>query len=247
MRRRPARTAASPTMPRRLRARAAAPAARLNAMRSTDADIHLYHLGNNRLHAEIYARRWQRRASWCCMTPCCTTSCWARFRTTVHRRMGLQLRRVAARPRRRIVAGASAGCGRSALFPIPDAAANCGTSRGVIVHNPGAAAIARAQGAEQCHDHSAFLRSRASCRKPRIRRVFASGSASGRVPGCSGFSAICANRSGSCPASGHSSRLHALRPDTALLLAGEVVSARSRAAPRNRSRASRHPPPRPPE
>jgi glycosyltransferase involved in cell wall biosynthesis len=191
---------------------------------SPEADIHLYHLGNNRLHGDIYARalaipgvvvlhdavlhhfllsalsREQYIAEW--------VYNYGEWRRDLGEELWRERARAPVEPR---------------YFQFPMLRRIVERSVGVIVHNPGAAAIARGQGARQiaviphfCEvgeppeaaDISRFRQRIGIGQGVRLFGMFGYLREPKRVLQC-----IRAFR-----------RLHAVRPETALLLAGEVVS-----------------------
>jgi glycosyltransferase involved in cell wall biosynthesis len=190
-----------------------------------NADIHLYHLGNNRLHEEIYARALE--------TPGVIVlhdavlhhfflgtlahdqyiSEWVYNYSEWQRDLGEELWRERAKssvdPR---------------YFQFPMLRRILERSRAVIVHNPGAAAIARAVNQSipiaviphfcevtdppDAFDIARFRQSLGIAASTRLFGIFGYLREPKRILPC-----IHAFQ-----------RLHAMKPDTALLLAGEVVS-----------------------
>jgi glycosyltransferase involved in cell wall biosynthesis len=190
----------------------------------SQADIHLYHLGNNRLHGDIYARalatpgvvvlhdavlhhfllsalsREQYISEW--------VYNYGEWRRDLGEELWRERARASVDPR---------------YFQFPMLRRIVERSIGVIVHNPGAAAILRGHGARQiaiiphfCEageppdagDIARFRQRLGIAQGVRLFGMFGYLREPKRVLPC-----IRAFR-----------RLHAVRPETALLLAGEVVS-----------------------
>ncbi|HWE53199.1 MAG TPA: hypothetical protein VG273_25630 [Bryobacteraceae bacterium] len=189
------------------------------------ADVHLYHLGNNRLHEDIYARALRtpglivlhdavlQHFMLGTLTHDEYMTEWVHNYGVWRRDLGEELRR-----------DRSKAAVDSRYFDFPMLRRIVERSAGVIVHNPGAAAMARAHGAERIFmiphffepDSSAVdaaetvrFRERAGIPATAILfGVFGYLRETKRVPAC-----LAAFR-----------RLHALRPETALLIAGDAVS-----------------------
>jgi glycosyltransferase involved in cell wall biosynthesis len=188
------------------------------------ADVHLYHLGNNRLHRDIYARA--------LATPGVVVlhdavlhhfllgglsreqyiSEWVYNYGEWRRALGEELWRERARsstdPR---------------YFQFPMLRRIIERSRSIIVHNPGAAAIARAQGANQLRTIPHFCEvdnPPEAAETARFRQRIGVG------PGIRLFGIFGYLREPKrvLPCIRAFRRLHAVRPETALLLAGKVVS-----------------------
>jgi glycosyltransferase involved in cell wall biosynthesis len=191
---------------------------------SSKADIHLYHLGNNRLHEDIYARA--------LATPGVVVlhdavlhhfllgalsseqylSEWIFNYGEWRRDLGEELWRERARasvdPR---------------YFQYPMLRRIVERSVGVIVHNPGAAAIVRGQGAGRVEIIPHFCRIEEvseAAELARFRRRIGVGHGV-RLFGMFGY---LREPKRVLPCIRAFQRLHAVRPETALLLAGEVVS-----------------------
>jgi glycosyltransferase involved in cell wall biosynthesis len=192
--------------------------------RASKADIHLYHLGNNRLHEDIYAgalavpgvavlhdavlhhfllgalSKEQYLAEWIYN--------YGEWRRGLGEELWRERARAAVDPR---------------YFQFPMLRRVVERSPVVIVHNPGAAVMARAQGAKQVVVIPHFCEAGEppdAVDAARFRQKVGIGQGT-RLFGLFGYlrepkrvlQSIKAFR-----------RLHAVRPETALLLAGEVVS-----------------------
>lgn len=191
---------------------------------AASADIHLYHLGNNGLHADIYARA------------VATPGIVVVHDAVLHhfllgalspeqylgefvynygewsRPLGAELWRER---------GASSVDPRYFKYPMLRRAVE--NARAVIVHNPGAAAMARDHGAGNIHVIPHFFEPReipdAACTERFRQRL-------GVAPGVTLFGIFGYLRETKrlLPSIGAFRRLHAVCPATALLIAGEVVS-----------------------
>ncbi len=188
------------------------------------ADVHLYHLGNNRLHEQIYARALRQpgvivlhdavlhHLMLGTLTGEEYISEWVYNYGEWRRDLGEELWRERAR---------SAFDPRYFQFPMLRRVIE--RSRGVIVHNPGAAAIARAQGASRVEIIPHFCETgavpdAADCARFRQHLGVGQGTA------LFGIFGYLREPKRVMPCIRAFERLHALRPDSALLLAGEVVS-----------------------
>ena len=189
-----------------------------------EADIHLYHLGNNRLHADIYKQALetpgvvvlhdavlhhlmlgmlsheQYIAEW--------VYNYGEWRRDLGEELWRERARCASDPR---------------YFQFPFLRRILERARGVVVHNPGAAAIAAAQGAENVAVIPHFCELNCSVKtsgKARFRdRIeVAQGAA------LFGIFGYMREPKRILPCIQAFKRLHALRPETALVLAGECVS-----------------------
>ncbi len=191
---------------------------------SSRADVHLYHLGNNRLHEDIHARA--------LATPGVVVlhdavlhhfllgalsqeqyiSEWVYNYGEWHRDLGEELWRERARasvdPR---------------YFQHPMLRRIVERSIGVIVHNPGAAAIVRAQGAENVEIIPHFCEVVEPPEKAEIAR-FRQRIGVGQGVRLFGMFGYLREPKRVLPCIRAFKRLHAARPETALLMAGEVVS-----------------------
>jgi glycosyltransferase involved in cell wall biosynthesis len=191
---------------------------------STRADVHLYHLGNNRLHEHIHARALATpgvvvlhdavlhhfllgalsREQYICE--------WVYNYGEWHRDLGEELWRERARasvdPR---------------YFQHPMLRRIVERSTGVIVHNPGAAAIVRAQGAESVQIIPHFCE---VVEPPEMAEIAWFRQRIGVSQGVRLFGMFGYLREPKrvLPCIRAFRRLHAVRPETALLLAGEVAS-----------------------
>jgi glycosyltransferase involved in cell wall biosynthesis len=188
------------------------------------ADIHLYHLGNNRLHKDIYARA--------LATPGVAVlhdavlhhfllgalskeqyiSEWIYNYGEWRRDLGEELWRERAR------AGID-----PRYFQVPMLRRVVERSPVVIVHNPGAAAIARAQGAKNVVVIPHFCEAGAPpsvVDAARFREKIGVGQGT-RLFGIFGY---LREPKRVLPCIKAFRRLHAVRPDTALMVAGEAVS-----------------------
>jgi len=191
---------------------------------ASKADIHLYHLGNNKLHEEIYARalaepgvvvlhdavlhhfllgslsREQYIAEW------------------VHNqgKWRLDLGEELWRDRARASVDAR-------YFQFPMLRRIVDRSLSVIVHNPGASAIARGEGAKQVRiiPHFCQVREPADGAETALFRERIGVGQGVRLFGMFGY---LREPKRVIPCIKAFLRLHAARPETALLLAGEVVS-----------------------
>lgn len=188
------------------------------------ADIHLYHLGNNRLHAEIYAEAMAKpgvvvlhdavlhhfmlgalphdeyMSEWIYN--------YGEWRRDLGEELWRERARAAFEPR---------------YFQFPMLRRILERARGVIVHNPGAAAIARAHGATNVAVVPHFCETGDIPDTPAIARF------RGRIgvsQGAALFGIFGYLREPKriLPCIRAFRRLHALRPETALLLAGKPVS-----------------------
>ena len=187
-----------------------------------EADIHLYHLGNNKLHAAIYEQALktpgvvvlhdavlhhlmlgtlsheQYMAEW--------VYNYGEWRRDLGEELWRERARCASDPR---------------YFQFPFLRRILERSRAVIVHNPGAAAIAAAQGAENIAVIPHFCEQDSSAENvARFRDRI------GVPEGTTLFGIFGYLREPKriVPCIKAFKRLHALRPETALLLAGECVS-----------------------
>jgi glycosyltransferase involved in cell wall biosynthesis len=189
-----------------------------------EADIHLYHLGNNRLHEDVYARA--------LATPGVVVlhdavlhhfllsslsreeyvSEWVYNYGEWRRDLGEELWRERARasvdPR---------------YFQFPMLRRVIEQSIGVIVHNPGASRIAREQGAKQVKIVPHFFQASESPDAAEIER-FRQRLGIGQDVRLFGLFGYLREPKRVLPCIRAFRRLHAVRPETALLLAGEVVS-----------------------
>jgi glycosyltransferase involved in cell wall biosynthesis len=188
------------------------------------ADIHLYHLGNNRLHEEIYARalaipgvvvlhdavlhhfllgtlsKEQYISEWIYN--------YGEWRRDLGEELWRERTRAAVDPR---------------YFQFPLLRRIIERSPVVIVHNPGAAAMARAQGAKQVVVIPHFCEAGEpldAAETVRFRQRIGIGQGT-RLFGIFGY---LREPKRVLPCIRAFRRLHAFRPETALLLAGEVVS-----------------------
>jgi glycosyltransferase involved in cell wall biosynthesis len=188
------------------------------------ADIHLYHLGNNRLHEDIYAKALATpgivvlhdavlhhfllsslsREKYICE--------WVYNYGEWRRDLGEELWRERARasvdPR---------------YFQFPMLRRIIEQSTGVIVHNPGAARIVREQGAKQVEIIPHFCQISESPDAAEVAR-FRQRLGIGQCVGLFGMFGYLREPKRVLPCIRAYRRLHAVRPETALLLAGEVVS-----------------------
>ena len=106
-------------------------------------DIALYQLGNNALHAEMYARALDTPASSCCTMRCCIISCWATSMRRGMSRSSSSITASGARAGVRAVAGRAASGADRRYFDYPMLQRIAGRARAVVVHNPAAARIVR--------------------------------------------------------------------------------------------------------
>ena len=188
------------------------------------ADIHLYHLGNNRLHDQIYARAIREPGVIVLHDAVLHhlmlgtlsgeeyISEWVYNYGEWRRDLGEELWRERAR---------SAFDPRYFQFPMLRRILE--RSRGVIVHNPGAAAIARAQGASRVEIIPHFCETGADPDAANLAR-FRQHLGVGQGTMLFGMFGYLREPKRVMPCIQAFERLHALRPDSALLLAGEVVS-----------------------
>lgn len=197
---------------------------RLGQINEGPADIHLYHLGNNRLHAEMYARA--------LATPGVIVlhdavlhhfmlgtlsqeqyiSEWIYNYGEWRRDLGEELWRERAR---------SAFDPRYFQFPMLRRILE--RSRGVIVHNPGAAAIVAANGAAGVTIIPHFCELDGSPEIPETAR-FRQRIGIGQRTTLFGVFGYLREPKRVLPCIHAFKRLHALRPESALLLAGQSVS-----------------------
>ena len=191
---------------------------------ASKADIHLYHLGNNRLHEDIYARalatpgvvvlhdavlhhfllgslsREQYISEWIYN--------YGEWRRDLGEELWRERARASTDPR---------------YFQFPMLRRIFERSLGVIVHNPGASAIARGQGAKRVEIIPHFCEAEQPPHEADIARFR---QRIGIGPGVRLFGVFGYLREPKriLPCIRAFRRLHALSPETALLLAGEVVS-----------------------
>jgi glycosyltransferase involved in cell wall biosynthesis len=201
---------------------------RVESNRST-ADVHLYHLGNNRLHEDIYARalatpgivvlhdavlhhfllgalsREQYISEW--------VYNYGEWRRDLGEELWRERARASVDPR---------------YFQFPMLRRIVERSLGVIVHNPGAAGIVRGQGARQvamiphfCEVGEPPEAAQLVIEAARFRQRIGIGQGV-RLFGMFGY---LREPKRVLPCIRAFQRLHAVRPETALLLAGQVVSA----------------------
>lgn len=192
---------------------------------ASKADVHLYHLGNNRLHEDIYSRALE--------TPGVVVlhdavlhhfllgalsseqyiSEWVYNYGAWRRDLGEELWRNRARastdPR---------------YFQFPMLRRIVEQSIGVIVHNPGAAAIVRGQGAGNVQVIPHFCEVDNALPDPADIAQFRQRMGVGQGVRLFGMFGYLREPKRVMPCIKAFWRLHAVRPDTALLLAGEVVS-----------------------
>jgi glycosyltransferase involved in cell wall biosynthesis len=188
------------------------------------ADVHLYHLGNNRLHADIYARAIAAPGIVVihdavlhhfllgALSP-------ERYLEEFVYNYGAWSRHVGEELWRE-----RAACSvdpRYFRYPMLRRAVE--NARVVVVHNPGAAAIARQHGARNIRVIPHFFEARDipdAAATERFRQRI------GVAPGVTLFGIFGYLRETKrvMPCLRAFRRLHAVRPDTALLIAGEVVS-----------------------
>ena len=192
---------------------------------AADADLHLYHLGNNRLHQQIYTRAVNTPGMVILHDAVLqhfflgTRSHDEYLTEWVHnygewqRELGEELWRDRSR---------SAVDARYFRFPMLRRAVE--NARGVIVHNPGAAAMAREHGAAQVFTIPHFFETAHD--EPDDHEVARFRERIGVEPGVTLFGIFGYMREPKrvlqCVTAFR--KLHALRPRTALLLAGEVIS-----------------------
>ena len=191
---------------------------------ASTADVHLYHLGNNRLHQDIYTRA--------LATPGVVVlhdavlhhfllgslsqeryiSEWVFNYGEWRRDLGEELWRERARasvdPR---------------YFQFPMLRRIVERSIGVIVHNPGACAIASAQGAKRVEIIPHFCEVEETPEAAELAR-FRQRIGVGQGVRLFGIFGYLREPKRVLPCIRAFQRLHAVRPETALLLAGEVVS-----------------------
>jgi glycosyltransferase involved in cell wall biosynthesis len=188
------------------------------------ADVHLYHLGNNRLHEAIYARALAQPGVIVLhdavlnhlflgsLTRAQYIAEWVYNYGEWRRDLGEEMWRDRAR----------AGVDHR-YFEYPMLRRAVDSARAVIVHNSGAAAMARAAGAREVHVIPHFFESQPipdAVETIRFRQSL------GIRPGVRLFGIFGYLREPKrvIPAIEAFRRVHALRPETALLLAGEPVS-----------------------
>lgn len=188
------------------------------------ADIHVYHLGNNRLHAGIYARALEtpgivvlhdavlHHFMLGALSPKQYVDEFVYNYGEWSRHIGEELWRERA---------ASAVDPRYFRYPMLRRAVEM--ARAVIVHNPGAAAMARENGARRIHVIPHFFEPREipdAAATERFRQRL------GIAPGAMLFGVFGYLRETKrvLPCVHAFRRLHAVRPETALLIAGEAVS-----------------------
>jgi glycosyltransferase involved in cell wall biosynthesis len=188
------------------------------------ADIHLYHLGNNRLHADIYAQalatpgvvvlhdavlhhfllsalsREQYLSEWIYN--------YGEWRRDLGEELWRERARASVDPR---------------YFQFPMLRRIVERSLGVIVHNPGAAAIVRQQGARQVAIIPHFCEPGDPPEAWDIAR-FRQRIGVGQGTRLFGMFGYLREPKRVLPCIRAFRRLHAVRPETALLLAGEVAS-----------------------
>jgi glycosyltransferase involved in cell wall biosynthesis len=191
---------------------------------AAQADIHLYHLGNNKLHADIYRRALEtpgvivlhdavlQHFLLGTLTEEQYIAEWVYNYGEWRRPVGEELWRERAK--------ASVD---HRYFEFPMLRRILEASRAVIVHNPGAAGIARKHGAATVETIPHFceepgLPSSADVAQFRERTGIAQGA---RLFGMFGY---LREPKRVLPCMRAFERLHAVKPDTALLIAGEVVS-----------------------
>jgi glycosyltransferase involved in cell wall biosynthesis len=188
------------------------------------ADIHVYHLGNNRLHAGIYARALETPGVLVlhdavlhhfllgALSPLQYVAEFVHNYGEWNRHVGEELWRERA---------ASAVDPRYFRYPMLRRAVE--TARAVIVHNPGAAAMAHEHGARSIHIIPHFFEPREipdAAATERFRHRL--GIESGAV--LFGMFGYLRETKRLLPCIRAFLRLHAVRPNTALLIAGETVS-----------------------
>jgi glycosyltransferase involved in cell wall biosynthesis len=191
---------------------------------SSRADIHLYHLGNNRLHKDIYARalanpgvvvlhdavlhhfllgslsQEQYLSEW--------VYNYGEWRRDLGDELWRERSRASVDPR---------------YFQFPMLRRIVERSIGVIVHNPGACAIARAQGAKRVEIIPHFCEAEETPEAAELAR-FRQRIGVGQGVQLFGMFGYLREPKRVLPCIRAFERLHAVRPETALLLAGEVVS-----------------------
>jgi glycosyltransferase involved in cell wall biosynthesis len=196
-----------------------------NSPNSTLADVHLYHLGNNRLHRDIYARalaapgvvvlhdavlhhfllgalsREQYIAEWVYNH--------GEWRRDLGEELWRERARASVDPR---------------YFQFPMLRRIVERSVSVIVHNPGAAGIVRVQGAKQVTIIPHFCEVGEPSEAADIAR-FRQRIGIGQGTRLFGMFGYLREPKRVLPCIRAFRRLHAVRPETALLLAGEVASA----------------------
>jgi glycosyltransferase involved in cell wall biosynthesis len=188
------------------------------------ADVHLYHLGNNQLHAGIYARALEtpgivvlhdavlHHFMLGALSPEQYVDEFVYNYGEWSRHIGEELWRERA---------ASAVDPRYFRYPMLRRAVE--NARAVVVHNPGAAALAREHGARGLHVVTHFFQPREIADAAATERFRQS---MGVAPGTLLFGIFGYLRETKrvVPCIHAFRRLHAVRPETALLIAGEVVS-----------------------
>ncbi len=204
--------------------RESAPANALVERDATRADLHVYHLGNNRLHTGIYARALE------------TPGIVVLHDAVLHHFMLGALPRdqyvnefaynygeMEPAYRRGTVARRASSAVDPRYFRYAMLRRVAEAALAVIVHNPGAASIAREHGARNVHIVPHFFEPR------EIPNAFATarfrqhlGIASGAV--LFGVFGYLRETKRVLPCIRAFLRLHAVRPNTALLIAGEAVS-----------------------
>ena len=187
-------------------------------------DVHIYHLGNNRLHADIYARALATPGIVVLhdavlnhfllgtLSPLQYVEEFVYNYGEWSRHVGQELWHDRA---------ASSVDPRYFRYPMLRRAVE--NARAVIVHNPGAAAIAHRHGAKNIHVIPHFFEPREipdAAATERFRQRL------GVTPGVTLFGIFGYLRETKrvLPCIGAFRRLNSVRPDTALLIAGEVVS-----------------------
>ena len=190
----------------------------------SEADIHLYHLGNNRLHKDIYAQALAipgvvvlhdavlHHFMLGALSHEQYISEWIYNYGEWRRDLGEELWRERAR---------SAFDPRYFQYPMLRRVLE--RSRSVIVHNPGAAAIAAAQGAKNIAIIPHFCELNNPAPIPEQAR-FRERLGIGQGTTLFGIFGYLREPKRIIPCIRAFQRLHTLRPDTALLLAGESVS-----------------------
>jgi glycosyltransferase involved in cell wall biosynthesis len=191
---------------------------------ASGADIHLYHLGNNRLHEDVYARalatpgivvlhdavlhhfllsslsREKYIAEW--------VYNYGEWRRDLGEELWRERGRASVDPR---------------YFQFPMLRRIIERSIGVIVHNPGASRIARTQGATRVEIIPHFCQMSESPDAAEVAR-FRQRLGIGQGVRLFGMFGYLREPKRVLPCIRAFRRLHAVRPETALLLAGEVVS-----------------------
>jgi glycosyltransferase involved in cell wall biosynthesis len=188
------------------------------------ADIHLYHLGNNRLHTDIYAQalatpglivlhdavlhhfllgsltREQYVAEW--------VYNYGEWRRDLGEELWRERARASSDPR---------------YFQFPMLRRILERSLRIIVHNPGAAAILREQGTKNVEIIPHFCES-GEAPNAAVAAQFRQSLGIGQGATLFGMFGYLREPKRVVPCIEAFQRLHEIRPDTALLLAGEVVS-----------------------